>query len=171
METLKPFEPLFSIHLIGDLKILDDENLEVTFTWKDMQNQLLFPIEQSLGRQHELWKQTCFEIFLRPKIGIGYFEINLSTTGAWNIYKFESYRNPQPPEEYPLGEVLSIQSEKEKIVARFKIENADLSLIEYSLCAVLVLKNGKITYWSTHHSQHKPDFHHPDNLTLERKHI
>lgn len=166
---MKSFEPLFSIHLYADLVVESDEAIRLEFNWKDMQGQIILPTEPPAGRQHELWNQTCFEAFLRPKNGSGYFEINLSPTGAWNIYRFETYRAPQPPTEFLEAEVLEIKQTRESLSARIRLPGLDLSLIEASLCAILKLKNEKTSYWANRHSAHQPDFHHPDSFILERK--
>jgi len=169
VETLKSFSPHFSILFRADLIILDQEKISVHFEWKDLQGQILFPTIPVQGRQHELWKQTCFEAFFRQKGEKSYFEINLSPTGAWNVYHFKTYRSPQPPTEYLEVQMLELIKEKESFSATFQIQGVDLSRIDASLCAILKLKNAETTYWSTHHMSHKPDFHHPDCFTLERK--
>lgn len=169
MENLKSFDPLFSIHLQADLIVESDEIIRLEFAWKDMQGQIIMPTQPSAGRHHDLWQQTCFEAFIRPKIGIGYFEVNLSPTGAWNIYRFESYRSPQPPTEFSEAEVLEITPQQESLNARIKLPDLDLTLVEVSLCAIFKLKNGTTSYWANRHSAHKPDFHYPDSFILERK--
>ena len=35
------------------------------------------------GRADELWRTTCFELFLRPDGGRGYVELNLSPSERW----------------------------------------------------------------------------------------
>jgi hypothetical protein len=44
------------------------------------------------GRADNLWRRTCFEIFLRPDGGTAYAEFNLSPTDQWAAYDFDSHR-------------------------------------------------------------------------------
>jgi len=44
-----------------------------------------------LERKHEIWKDNCFELFIK-KSGDTYREYNFSPTGAWQAYDFLSYR-------------------------------------------------------------------------------
>jgi len=45
------------------------------------------------NRSHELWKNTCFEWFLKTNNSSKYWEFNASPTGQWNFYELESYRS------------------------------------------------------------------------------
>lgn len=169
VETLRSFKPHFAIQLLADLQVLDSERIKLEFSWKDLQGEINFPAAKISGRQHELWQQTCFEAFLRSQAQSEYFEVNLSPTGAWNVYHFTGYRTPQPPQELPDAELLAFSALPESITAEIRLPGLALSHIDLELCAILLLKNHETTYWATQHAPLKPDFHHPDNLTLERK--
>lgn len=43
-------------------------------------------------RADDLWKTTCFEIFWQPIGGTYYREFNLSPSGRWAAYDFDSFR-------------------------------------------------------------------------------
>src|SRR6185503_6002309 len=43
-------------------------------------------------RRDELWKHTCFEAFIALDRAGGYFEINLSPSFDWAVYRFSGYR-------------------------------------------------------------------------------
>jgi hypothetical protein len=43
-------------------------------------------------RADELWKTTCFELFLSVSGQGDYYELNFSPSGNWNAYHFDSYR-------------------------------------------------------------------------------
>lgn len=169
MEKLKCFDSDLAIELLADLEILNNENIKINFKWRDSGNEILFSAVPENGRHHELWKQTCFEVFLRLKNQKRYFEINLSTTKAWNIYEFQNYRDPQPPVEYKNVKKVEINLLENELTANILLSHIDLSQIEVALCAVLLLKDGRTTYWSTVHADVKPNFHHADSFTIERK--
>ena len=44
-------------------------------------------------RKNNLWEETCFECFIGVKGFEYYWEFNLSPSGHWNVYRFESYRH------------------------------------------------------------------------------
>lgn len=54
-------------------------------------------------RKDYLWEDTCFECFISHHYqkNAPYIEINISPTGAFNLYYFDGYRNPQqmPPRQ------------------------------------------------------------------------
>jgi hypothetical protein len=43
------------------------------------------------GRQDDLWKTTCFELFV--KAGAGYSEFNFAPSERWAAYDFTGYRD------------------------------------------------------------------------------
>ena len=72
----------------------DSESLNVTFSFSKGLENLLYSDSKSVDnlREHNLWKETCFELFLKNKNSTEYIEVNISTTGSWNIYVFEDER-------------------------------------------------------------------------------
>lgn len=44
-------------------------------------------------RRDGLWQSTCFEAFLGVVGERQYWELNLSCSGDWNLYRFEGYRS------------------------------------------------------------------------------
>lgn len=54
---------------------------------------------RSPGRADGLWEETCFECFVAPADGAGYWEINVAPTGDWNVYRFSGYREDMRREE------------------------------------------------------------------------
>jgi hypothetical protein len=53
---------------------------------------LVVPAFHGRGRGDELWKTTCFELFLYDGGG-RYREFNFSPSGQWAAYAFSGYRN------------------------------------------------------------------------------
>ena len=113
----------------------------------------------------ELWRSTCFELFLKTEAQSTYQEWNFAPSGDWAAYDFDSERQGMRPAEvvnapyirtednltwWGLGATLSIPAEP-----RFTL----------ALSAVLEEANGAKTYWALHHPSEQPDFHHPDCFT------
>ena len=56
---------------------------------------LLLPAAAAPSRADDLWRSTCFELFLRRPGAEGYFEFNFSPSGQWAAYAFDGYRAGQ----------------------------------------------------------------------------
>lgn len=120
-------------------------------------------------RRDGLWRETCFELFIAPQEGRGYWELNLSPAGHWNLYAFDDYRTGMRP--VPASRPC------------FKVARADGSLalvLELSLegltppgarlaagpAAVLAAGPGNLSYWALHHPETGADFHRREFFTV-----
>lgn len=119
-------------------------------------------------RTDELWKTTCFELFVRREGSDAYLEYNFAPSTQWAAYRFDAYRagmsdlvTDQPHISSEAGE------------ANFTLE-AELALPEiWSDCplligitAVIAESGGTKSYWALAHPDGKPDFHHRDCFAL-----
>lgn len=62
------------------------------FTVECPDGKLSLPEPEAPRRMDELWKTTCFELFLRNSKTGAYLEFNLSPSGHWAAYSFDGYR-------------------------------------------------------------------------------
>lgn len=123
-------------------------------------------------RAAELWKTTCFEWFLKPAAGDGYWEANFSPQGDWNLYYLNGYRKSLIIEDRVT--TIHFASERSPLEWRLRTE-VDFSkmsflpvtLFKAHLSAVIETDDKKKSYWSLEHKQKQPDFHHPDHFILE----
>lgn len=53
---------------------------------------LMLPEPVTPSRADDLWRTTCFELFLRRPGAEGYLELNFSPSGRWAAYAFDGYR-------------------------------------------------------------------------------
>jgi hypothetical protein len=127
---------------------------------------LLVPEFHGRGRADELWKHTCFELFLYDGHG-HYREFNFSPCQQWAAYAFNGYRslshNFEPkvaPEIKPeLGEKIFMQT--------VFIDQAELDGVErVALAAVIEEQDRRPSYWALRHNGLSPDFHDPACFTL-----
>ncbi len=115
-------------------------------------------------RTDELWKHTCFELFVAAG-GDGYDEFNFAPSTAWAAYRFDGYRlNRRPTAAAPQIAVESADARLELVVALALPRAAKLRL---GLSAVIEEKGGRFSYWALNHPPGNPDFHHPDCFALE----
>jgi hypothetical protein len=131
---------------------------------------LLLPPVTAAARADELWQHTCFEVFVRPSAGPGYYEFNFAPSTQWAAYGFDSYRSGMraatkigaPRIEVRLGdEDCTLQAALE-----LKLDRLSSSL-RLGLAAVLEETNGRKSYWALAHPPGKADFHHSDCFALE----
>jgi len=121
-------------------------------------------------RKNGLWGDTCFEIFLARREFENYWEFNLSPSGDWNVFRFDSYREGMREEKafslLPIRvdddggcHAISVDIDLGKIVP------ADAQL-EAGLSVVIKNPEGKLSYWSLSHSGPRPDFHRRDGFLI-----
>ena len=131
------------------------------------------PIDSSPSRMNELWKTTCFECFVPCLDSEAYLELNLSPSGAWNLYAFKSYREGMTefqinPLSIPKQTILS-RSESELVSewivpltglrqGMVSVKRNELRLGSLGLTTVLQTSVAT-TYWALKHDGVKPDFH------------
>jgi hypothetical protein len=124
-------------------------------------SELVLPAYRGRGRGTELWKATCFELFLYDGQG-RYREFNFSPSGQWAAYQFSGYRNltgtiePRrtPEIKHEAGESLFVQT---VFIDRRELDGAERAAI----AAVIQEKGGRPSYWALAHAALKPDFHDP----------
>src|SRR5690242_17430469 len=66
--------------------------LQVSYTVDGAINGIALPARLSADRADELWRHTCFEIFLKPPEGEAYVEFNFSPSTQWAAYRFRERR-------------------------------------------------------------------------------
>lgn len=128
----------------------------------------------------ELWRHTCFELFIARKGETHYHEFNFSPSGEWAAYAFARYR-----ERVPLAVAGGVAAIDPRITVRRSAERLELDATVH-LCRIsadyagarLVLglssvvesrgeAGGSLSYWALEHPLAQPDFHHPDAFVLE----
>lgn len=115
-------------------------------------------------RTDGLWRTTCFELFVRPEGGTGYFEFNFSPSHAWAAYRFDDYRAGMADLPLPVPMIEPIEDGVHVAV--------DLSALppgpwRAALTAVIEEQDGTKSYWALAHPPGKPDFHDPACFALE----
>jgi len=126
---------------------------------------LSVPAPAAASRTDELWKHTCFEAFIRPHGAKFYYEINLSPSSQWALYRFDAYREGMKPVKAEKGLSISVQRSDFKLELRAVVNLDDLpelrdsTHLDVALAAVIESADGKLSYWALRHPGEKPDFH------------
>ena len=141
----------------------------VTGTMSDLR----LPPASTPTRSDELWRHTCFEVFLRATGSAGYREFNFAPSTQWAAYRFDNYRS-------------GMQAVSEMDAPRFETRRDDthyelrvtLALDrlagvpndaswQLGLSAVIEETGGAKSYWALAHPPGRADFHHSDCFALE----
>lgn len=116
-------------------------------------------------RTDHLWEHTCFEAFLAPAGAAAYWEINISPTGDWNLYRFDGYRGGMRPESRTQAPACVMERAScGTITMRATIDLTPIAALgttalEVGLAAVLESNDGVRSYWALRHAGAAPDFH------------
>ena len=125
--------------------------------------QLVVPAFAGRGRADELWKTTCFELFLKPHGGEAYGEFNLSPSERWNAYDFDAYRAGMRERPFPREPECTLRQGSSFAIFDAAIPAAGIpdSACAMGLCAVIEEGQGVKSYWALAHGEGQPDFHAP----------
>lgn len=129
---------------------------------------LVIPPPATPARADELWRTTCFELFVRTPEG-GYCEFNFSPSGRWAAYRFAGYRAGMAPLDLDAAPVIVGQREagSYRLEAQLTLPAAVASAREIGLSAVIEEAEGARSFWALAHGADQPDFHDPACFTAE----
>lgn len=130
--------------------------------------QLLIPDAGPATRTDKLWQHTCFEAFVGAPEETGYYELNLSPSGQWAVYRFADYRSGMQAADVSRPPGISVQRTPDRLMLHAQI---DLSLrdntpLRVGLAAVVEEVDRSLSYWALAHPAPKADFHHSAGFTL-----
>ena len=169
--TLVPFSPLVHFEFTIECSARrDSRSLEVEFNVSGNLSDIA--IDYDLNKY--MWEQTCFEVFLSTPTDSKYWELNISSKGNWNIFKFTNYHERDDINTDSFRTSVSI-AENGSNSLRISLCLPLLQLFtEDELCrdlllnlsAVIESKTGELSYWSHHHTSSHPDFHNRSSFSI-----
>lgn len=122
------------------------------------------------GRCDELWRSTCCECFLRFAGQPAYYELNVSPSGNWNVYRFTDYRAGMREDSSVAEFECQTSSEEKSFFLHCAVQLDGLAEgghgIELGISCVLMHTDGTTSYWALSHPGQRPDFHHPEAFVL-----
>ena len=169
---LKPFEAnarSSKFECSGELRSLTPATLQVLYDLAGPIDSL--QISKSKGAPEQklnLWRKTCFELFVSEKNATSYREFNFSPSKDFGYYEFENYRAepdcPELDESFcPTIEVMQDPAGKSLLmkvsIPAQALPSSDFSTLEFGVAAVLQEIDGSYTFWALEHGSRKPDFH------------
>jgi hypothetical protein len=122
-------------------------------------------------RADELWRHTCFEIFLKAPEGDPYIELNFSPSMAWAAYRFRERRRgmqnidiPTPAVDFNIGAQMELMA----VVDLTGVPELPTDRPwKANITTIIEQTDGEMSYWALKHAPDKADFHHPDGFVLD----
>lgn len=130
--------------------------------------QLCVPRLTGRRRADELWRTTCFELFVQPEHGSSYQEWNFSPSQAWASYDFAGYRAGMTARAVLRPPVIAWRGGASGLrLVDVAVARASLPPLpwRYGLTAVLEEEGAQRSFWAAAHPAEKPDFHDPACFT------
>jgi hypothetical protein len=122
-------------------------------------------------RKGGLWEETCLEFFLATKDSPRYWEINLSPSGHWNVYRFSAYREAVQEEAAFTSLPFRVKRGKDLFLLDLELHLDRIihseTPLQAGISAVLKLRSGEMTYWALSHPAQRPDFHRRESFIAE----
>lgn len=150
--------------------IVDRRGINLKFRIEADMARLSIPARATSRRGADLWRTSCGEAFIRPRGGTLYWEINISPSSEWSVYRFASYRSGRSDE----ANVADVEIEVARFERRLEIEaslvtpflhevleESRATEFDVGLSTVIEDESGVLSYWALAHPPGKPDFHQP----------
>lgn len=126
---------------------------------------VLVPAPAYSERSNGLWRETCFEAFVRGGDS-RYCEFNFAPSTRWAAYAFDDYRAGMRDFEIaPL--MIETAASTDWFALEAAVAPGELGPWRVALSAVIEEASGAKSYWALKHPPGKPDFHHGDGFVLE----
>jgi hypothetical protein len=148
-----------------------DDQLNLQFGLLGMVDRIQIPGQNpSPQRMTGLWETTCFEVFFRVPQQEKYWEVNLSPSGDWNVFRLDRYRENLQEEQAIEALPFTVKRECDRLTLALTFDLQRLGLacgaIELSATSVIQEKTGEISYWAVKHAGLEADFHLRDSFVI-----
>jgi hypothetical protein len=171
--SLLPFgsiEQVSTVEIVGNIDRHENQlHLDYQLVGNLQEIIIAIPSEQPT-RQDELWRVTCFELFLGIENTSQYWEFNLSPAGHWNVYRFDDYRQGIQRETAFTELPFKVDRQPDSLRLSLDIDLTQMGLADRSLdvaiTAVIKQTDETVTYWALTHKGSQPDFHLRDSFIL-----
>ena len=171
MRRLVPFAPdpsLEPLELLAEARV-EGALLRLRFRLRGPLEALVIPVASDGPRRLDgLWQSTCLEAFLAGRGCRHYWELNLSPSGDWNLYRFEDYRQGGREEAQINALRWSRVQEPDRLELELELNLEQLlpapEPLEVGLTAVLEHRLNGCSYWALRHTGSEADFHRRDSF-------
>ncbi len=133
--------------------------------------QIRIPLPSAPRIGLELWRHTCFEVFVALEGRSGYHEFNFAPSAEWTVYAMRGYRDGTPLSDESIRPEIAMRSnagglELSALVRLHRLSATHVtSPLRLGINAVIEARDG-FSYWALRHPREKPDFHDAGGFTL-----
>lgn len=172
MYSLHPYAPTnSSLTLSASLERNQHNHLSVRYYLQDNQNEVIFsPPNHQPNRADNLWEKTCFELFLGFPGSCRYWELNLSPSGDWNLFRFNTYRHGMVEELLIVSLPMEVIRKNHSLTLHSTLDLNPFihphQPIDASITAVIILSDKTPSYWAINHCGNQPDFHLRESFSI-----
>ena len=143
----------------------NEKGCEAEFRLEGHMHAIILPPQDAPERRDNLWQTTCFEIFWQPLGGTAYREFNLSPSGCWAAYDFDSFRTGM--RDAPVEAIAIACSYDDAGLILTASIAADLpDPAQVALNAIVEQADGSKQYWALAFPPGRPEFHSEANRAL-----
>jgi hypothetical protein len=150
-----------------------NEQLKANFALEGDTSQICLMPPRGPQRLVQLWRHTCFELFIAIENQAAYHEFNFAPWGEWRVHSFSSYRTLDPTmSKIQPAPSIALQTTGGRLELAVRIKLAELSelhpnnALSLGASAVIEAKDGSLSYWALRHPAPKPDFHDREGFAL-----
>ena len=119
---------------------------------------IILPPPAMAARRDNLWQTTCFEIFWQPLGDTRYREFNLSPSGQWAAYDFDSFREGM--RDAPVDAIaIACSHDENGLVLKANIAAVLPAPAQVALNAIVEHPDGGMQFWALGFPPGKPEFH------------
>jgi hypothetical protein len=163
---------LAASHIEVDLERPEPGRLRLRYRVSGDIPRLRLPPVTASARADDLWRTTCFEVFIRPGDSPAYYEFNFAPSTQWAAYGFSDRRTGMRVADEIAPPRVQVRTDP----AGFELEvllNLEARAFppdrpwRLGLSAVIEDTGGGVSYWALAHPARQPDFHHPEAFALE----
>lgn len=153
------------------------DNFEVQFCTTQTRNNIEWPpSDQTASKSDDrrcdnLWKHTCFELFVASADSNAYREFNFSSNGQWNCYDFSNYRQQQQSVEIDVPPQINFDNPTpDTNLLSIKLSPQSLGTapqdLQLGITAVIQYIDQSLDYYALAHCATRPDFHLKNSFCL-----
>ena len=151
---------------------LSAKSLTLKFLLHGAFSNYLFPTNKTSTRTNELWRATCFELFLKNPNAKEYWELNIAPSGAWNFYRFSDYKKDMQEESRVLRSKVVFKKERDEVEVNVKIDFTEKLFdenVEFNLALILLDVEERRHFFTLNPKESMPDFH--DFILIDKRSI
>jgi hypothetical protein len=159
-----PSTPTATVRSIAVLVHRSANELRMTYRLEGDISRIAMPSPAMPRIGVELWRHTCFEVFLAIEGQKEYHEFNFAPSSEWTVYAFRGYRIGGPLADEAMRPNIALRSTAGRLeldaVARLDTlsDIHPRARLRIGLAAVIEASDG-FSYWALQHPAEKPDFH------------